>query len=99
MKHFVFEIAYRPLAQMLSTHAIGVEVLGSNPGPVNLAQCRQRFATVASFLQSCVAQALSRGDGTRHSSHASALHGEYDEDLIFLFLKLGENIATISALC
>ena len=31
-------------------------------------QCRQRFATAAWFPLSCVAQALSRGDGCRHSS-------------------------------
>ena len=48
------------------------EVLGSIPGPVKSAQCRQRLATVAAFLRSCVAQALSRGDGPRNSLHASA---------------------------
>ena len=30
------------------------------PGPVKLTQCRQWLATVATFLRSCVAQALSR---------------------------------------
>ena len=48
------------------------EVWGSIPGPVKSTQCRQRFATVATFLRSCVAQALSRGDGPRNSLHASA---------------------------
>ena len=48
------------------------EVWGSIPGPVKSAQCRQRLATVATFLRSCVAQALSRGDGPRNSLHASA---------------------------
>ena len=33
----------------------------------------QRLATDAMFLRSCVALALSRGDGSRHSLHASAL--------------------------
>ena len=33
---------------------------------------RQRLATVAAFPRSCVAQALSRGDGPRNSLHASA---------------------------
>ena len=31
------------------------------------AQYRQRLATAATFFRSCVAQALSRGDGPRHS--------------------------------
>ena len=31
---------------------------------------RQRLATAATFLRSCVFQALIRGDGARHSSHA-----------------------------
>ena len=48
------------------------EAWGSIPGPVKSAQCRQRLATVATFLRSCVAQALSRGDGPRNSLHASA---------------------------
>ena len=48
------------------------EVWGSIPGPVKSTQCRQRLATVATFLRSCVAQALSRGDGPRNSLHASA---------------------------
>ena len=64
------------------------EVWGSIPGPVKSAQCRQRLATVAMFLRSCVAQALSRGDGLRNSLHASAYNGEYNEDLIFDFLKI-----------
>ena len=32
------------------------------PGRSNQAQCRQRFATTTTFLRSCVAQDLSRGD-------------------------------------
>ena len=48
------------------------EVWGSIPGPVKSTQCRQRLATAATFLRSCVAQALSRGDMPRHSLHASA---------------------------
>ena len=48
------------------------EVRGSIPGPVKSTQCRQRLATVATFLRSCVAQALSRVDGPRNSLHASA---------------------------
>ena len=48
------------------------EVWGSIPGPVKSAQRRQRLATAATFLRSCVAQALRGGDGPRHSLHASA---------------------------
>ena len=48
------------------------EVWGSIPGPVKSTQCRQRLAIVATLLRSCVAQALSRGDGPRNSLHASA---------------------------
>ena len=63
----------RPLAQLLSAYTLSVqEVWGSNPGSVKLAQCRQQLATAATFLRSCVAQALSRGDGLRHSLHTSA---------------------------
>ena len=48
------------------------EVWGSIPGPVKSTQCRQRLATVATFLRSCAAQALCRGHGPRNSLHASA---------------------------
>ena len=48
------------------------EVWASIPGPVKSTQCRQRLATVATIIRSCVAQALSRGDGPRNSLHASA---------------------------
>ena len=39
---------------------------------------------VATFVRICVAKALRRGDGPRHSLHAAAKYGEYNEDLIFL---------------
>ena len=48
------------------------EVWASIPGPDKSTQCRQRLATVATFLRSCVAEAPSRGDGPRNSLHASA---------------------------
>ena len=35
------------------------------------------------LLRSCVAQALSRGDGPRYLLHASVQCGEYNEDLIY----------------
>ena len=41
-------------------------------GPVRSAQDRLWFATTATYLRSCVALALSRGDGRRHSFHSSA---------------------------
>ena len=44
--------------------------------------CRQRLATAAMFLRSCVAEALSRGDELRPSLHVSAYYREYNEDLI-----------------
>ena len=50
---------------------------------VKSAQCRQQLAIVATFLGSCVTQAISRGDGSRHSLHASAYSREYNEDLFF----------------
>ena len=54
-------------AQFLSAPAIGDGGLGSNPGSVKSAQCRQRLAIAATFLWSCVAQTLSRGIGLRHT--------------------------------
>ena len=33
----------------------------------------------------CAAQALSRGDGPRHSLQASTQYGEYSEDMILIF--------------
>ena len=73
-----------PAVSSLAKRTLSVrEVWGSIPGPVKSTQCRQRLATVATFLPSSVAQALSRGDDSRNSLHASAQYGEYNEDLIF----------------
>ena len=50
-------------------HLLSVrEVWGLIPRPVESAQCRQRLTTAATFLRNCAAQALNRGDGSRHSS-------------------------------
>ena len=77
----------RPAVSSVAKRTLSVrEVWGSIPGPVKSAQCRQRLATVATFLRSCVAQALSRGDGPRNSLHASAYYGEYNEDLILILV-------------
>ena len=63
----------RPAVSSVVKRTLSVrEVWGSIPRPVKSTQCRQRLATVATFLRSCVAQALSRGDGPRNSLHASA---------------------------
>ena len=74
----------QPIAQLLSAYAIGAGGLSSNPGSVKSAQCRQRLATAAMFLRSCVAQALSHGDGPRHSLHTLAYYRKHNKDLIFL---------------
>ena len=60
----VSSVAKRPLSVR--------EVWGSISGPVKSTQCRQRLATVAMFLRSCVAHALNRENGPRNSLHASA---------------------------
>ena len=36
------------------------------PGRSNWTQCRQRLSTSATFLRSCITQALSQEDGSRH---------------------------------
>ena len=49
-------------------------------------QIGRRVADVAMFfLHDYVVSALSRGDGSRRSLHASVLCREYNEDLIFIF--------------
>ena len=78
LKFFVFFSFYHIKALKKESHErIGVvvktsvlpwEVWGLIPGPVNRTQSRQRLATAAMFVRSCVDQALSRGDGPRHSS-------------------------------
>ena len=66
-------VKHEPAVSSVAKRTLSVrEVWGSIPGPVKSTQCRQRLATVATFLRSCVAQALSRGNGPRHSLHASA---------------------------
>ena len=62
-----------PAVSSIAKRTLSVrEVWGSITGPVKSTQRRQRLATVVTFLRSCVAQALSRGDGPRSSLHASA---------------------------
>ena len=55
--------------QVISTSEEGLW-FDSRAGQIG--QCLPRLATAVMFLRICVAQALSRGDGPRHSLHASA---------------------------
>ena len=59
---------YAQLSTLLSVR----EVWGSIPGPSNWTQCHHRLVTAVTFLRSCVAQALSCGDGPLHSLLALA---------------------------
>ena len=62
-----------PLSSVVKTYCCrckrsGTRILGRS----NQTQCCQRHAAFGAFLRSSVAQALNRGDGPRHSVHASA---------------------------
>ena len=61
---------YWPVGIVVKDIVIGAGVLGlvSWAGQI-LRSVSQPLATSVTFLQSCVAQALSSGDGTRHSFH------------------------------
>ena len=60
----IFIVQLPPAVSSVAKRTLSVrEVWGSIPGPVKSTQCRQRLATVATFLRSCLARALSRGDG------------------------------------
>ena len=61
---------HRPVSSVAKRTLSVRTMWGSIPGSVKSAQRRQRLTTVATFVRSCVAQALSRGDGPRHSLHA-----------------------------
>ena len=62
---------------MVKDIPIGVEGHGFNP---RASKMEHSLATAATFLRSCVVQAISHGDGPRHSLHASAHYLEYNED-------------------
>ena len=86
IRYIVFLYIYkfynnRPVSSVAKRTLSEREVWGSTPRPVKSAQCRQRLATAAMFPRSCVAQALSRGDESRYTLHASAHYREYNEDL------------------
>ena len=57
---------------MVTDVAIDARGLGFDSGAGLIGQCRQRLVATAAFFRSCIAQALSRGNGPRHSLHASA---------------------------
>ena len=57
---------------MISAHAIGAVGLRFYSRFGQIRQCCQQLTIAATFLQSCVAQTLSFGDGPHHSLHASA---------------------------
>ena len=64
-----YYLSHRQFAQLPSQPAIGA---GGQGFKSRVGQIGQRLATAATFLRSCVAQALSRGDGLRNSLHVSA---------------------------
>ena len=73
----------RPISSVAKPTLSVREVWGSIAGSAKSSQCRQRLATVATFVRSFVAQALRREGGLRHSLHAWAQCGEYNEVLSF----------------
>ena len=46
--------------------ACGAGSLFGFPGRLNVTHCRQRLATAATLILSCVGKALGRGDGPHH---------------------------------
>ena len=64
---------------LLSGREVWVRFLGRS----NQTQCHLRLVTAAMFLRSCVVQKLNRGDGSRHSLHASMKYRECNEGLNF----------------
>ena len=79
----VLVIGNRPVSSVDEHTATGAGGLGFDSRVSQIGtQCRRRLATTETFLWSCVAQELSRGDGPRHSLHASAKYSECHEGLI-----------------
>ena len=79
----VLVISNRPVSSVDEHTATGAGGLGFDSRVSQIGtQCRRRLATTETFLWSCVAQELSRGDGPRHSLHASAKYSECHEGLI-----------------
>ena len=69
----VFYSCLRPVGVEAKDIAINAGVWGFDSlGRSDRTQCRQRLVIAAMFLQSCDARTLRRGDGPRHSLHASA---------------------------
>ena len=62
-------------------------------GRLNRRRCRQRLATAAMFLQSCVAQELSRGDDPASSYKLRRnAGGVYNENLTIFLIRLLRNV-------
>ena len=72
----MFQFVVDPPVCSVAEHiAICAGVLEFDPQVIQVKHCvvnSSPVATAATFLWSCAAQALSRGDGPRHSLHASA---------------------------
>ena len=82
------------IAQLFK-HTLPVRgVWGPIPRRVKLA-VSPTARTVATFLRSCVAQALSRADGLRQSLHALAHFREYNESLLANCFNVYTKIITI----
>ena len=62
----------RPIGRVIEVIAFGAVGVWFDSRLVNRTLCCQRVATAATFLRSCNAQALSRGNGPRHSSQLLA---------------------------
>ena len=81
-----FELNDLKISSASQDTAIGAGDLGfdSRVGQIAaLTQYHQRLATAANFFRSCIAYALSRGNGSRHSLHVSEKYREYNENFIF----------------
>ena len=78
----------RPL---LYAHAIGAVGLGfkSRVGLVGTVSRTARHG--CDVISELCSQALSRGDGPRHSLHASAEYREYNEELIFFMTEIKQS--------
>ena len=86
----MYPIAIVCITEMISVQpAIGVVVIGIAVGVEVLCSIFRlvKSATVANSLpplrRFCVARALCRGDGPRHSLHVSAQYCGYNEDFLF----------------
>ena len=66
---YVQEKSCRLIRSLVKLIAVGAGGLGFDSRAGQIGQCCHRLATAATFLLSCVAQALSREDRLPHSLH------------------------------